>query len=290
MVGDEKFIASWYGDRVGKMDEMPFKNSLRTVIAEICLLTGLETYSEEKQKEMYQLQMRVISKFILNGFSFLTPKELINAFYLNLQGKYGDVLKQYGVDKKLNCEFIGQVLTGYTNYKSEYINTNPDLLKIIQPQSKLILPAPPVDIANEERVMIEGEFQKFLRDHRWNYRLLFECCYERLVADDQMAPDFYKRYVRKAKILMCREKQKEKLIPTSVDKKEQFFNDGSIGVVLQRNFDNHIHINNELHQIRNESDKAVVRLAKQFAVCGYFKYRLRLGFNNIYVRENSMRK
>lgn len=223
---------------------------------------------------MYVAQMRIIAKFISEGFGYITPQELINAFHLNLQGKYPEVYKQYG-KKEINCEFIGQVLSAYRNYKQSYVNINPDLLAILHPPEKPKQIEYTDNVENDERVMVEREYQKFLTDPNWNKQLLLQCIYTRLEADELVPKTFYHKFIRKAKIQLLREKQLLKFIPTSKDKVKEQMEDGSIGYIIQKNFDMNTVIDSDLHQIRNGSSDEVKHYAYQLAVAGYFTYCLK---------------
>lgn len=252
-------------------------------IAEACLLTGLETYDATVHHEMYVAQMRIIAKFIYEGFGYLTAEEITNAFHLNLQGKYQEVYKQYG-KKQINCEFIGQVLSGYRKYKQDYVNNNESVKRILQPPPKQEVIEYVEDPVNEERVMIEREYQVFLRNPEWHCKLLLDSFYNRLVADELISTGFYERFLRKSQVSLLREKQLIKLVPTSVQKVRDRDSDGNIGFVIKKNFDNHKQLDSELHQLRNGSSGDVKRYARQMAVAGYFKYCLKREMKNIYIR------
>lgn len=290
-VFEKKMIETWYGTRVGKMKEDEFKESINQILAEICLLTGLETYPANDNNgnlnPMFVAQVKIIRKFILEGYYFLTPKEILNAFYLNLQGVFGQVIKQYGI-KQINCEFIGQVLSAYKEYKSGYINTNPDIQNFIAPTKPLQSIEQATDPVNENRAMIERQFYYFCTNPKWNYRLMLEDCYTTLVHDGLLSSVFYKRFLKNARTLLLQEKQKEGMKPTSTEKVKAHDGDGNSITQILRRFDNKQQIESELHQIRIGFDGKVDRLAKQMAVAGYFKYQLKRGFKNIYVKDDSL--
>lgn len=282
--GEEKFISTWFGNRIASLDEEKFKTSINMSIAEICLLNGLETYNSESQYPMYVAQMKIIAKFIYEGFGYLTTDEITNAFHLNLQGKYKEVYHQYA-DKKINCEFIGQVLSAYREYKQTFVDLNPDILKIINPPEQLKQIEYKEDVPNEERIMVEKEFQKFLIDPQWNCKLLFECVYTRLEEDELVPKKFYKKFYKKAQSELLKESQLKKLIPTSLEKVKQQMEDGSIGSIIQKNYDMNVEINKNSHQIRNGSSHEVKHFSMQLAVVYYFKHCVKNDFKNIYVKE-----
>lgn len=282
--GEHKLVSTWFGERINSLNEEIFKPAITLAVAEICLLNGLETYDSEHQNAMYVAQMKIIGKFIFEGFGYLTPAEITNAFHLNLQGKYGEVYKQYG-KKEINCEFIGQVLSAYRDYKQDFVNLNPDLLKIINPPEELKQIEYRPDIPNEERVMIEKEYQKFLIDPEWNCGLLMNCVYTRLEEDELIPKEFYKKFIKKAQGQLLRESQLKKLMPTSKERVKTNMEDGSIGYIIQKNFDMNKQINQESHQIRNGSSSKVDHFAMQLSVVFYFKNCVNRGLKNIYVKE-----
>lgn len=283
LLGDEKFIGTWFGGRLDKLKEEEFKVGINLSIAEVCLLTGLETYDAETQPQMYVAQMRIIAKFILEGFPFITQQELTNAFHLNLQGKYDEVYKQFG-KRVINCEFIGQVLSGYKKYKEAYINSNPDIIQVIHPTEIKQIEYKNDDV-NDLREMVLHAFHSFCTDPKYNYRLMPTLIYYRLEVDGLMPKKHYEKYIKKAKILLLKEKQIEKLKPTSVKKKWLEVDDiPPIGIIIETHFDRNETIESELHQIRNESDNSVKLLAMQMAVVGYFKYCIKRSYK-IYQRK-----
>jgi len=279
--GDSKFISTWFGKKINSYPEDEYKTSINRIVAEICILNGLETYNEESNFNMYVAQMRVIAKFIYDGFGYLTVEEITNAFHLNLQGKYKDVYKQFG-KKEINCEFIGQVLSAYREYKQSYVDMNEDILKIINPPEQHKQIEYKTDVPNDERLMVENEFQKFILDPKWNLKLLFDCVYLRLELDELIPQNLYKKFIKKAKSELVKESQLKKLIPTSKDKVKTQLEDGSIGFIIQKNFDMNISIDSESHQIRNGSRPDVKHYAMQLAVAAYFKKCLEKEINCIY--------
>jgi hypothetical protein len=286
-VGDEKFISTWIGNRVNNMDEEDFKDSVNFIVAEICLLNGLETYDADSQTAMYIAQMRVIARFISDGFPYLTPAEISNAFNLNLQGKFKEVFKQFG-KRQINCEFIGQVLTAYKEYKQNYVDLNPDLLHILYPPAPL--PVPKVwtdeDDENERRIDINRLFYDFLINPNWNYQLLDYRLYDQLEKDGALKEGFYKKLEKACRLKLLQEKQKEHLMPTSTEKIRTKLADGSIGKILSNHYDLKDSINSELHQIRTGSQEdEVVRFAKQTSIKLYFEELLADGKRTVYVKE-----
>lgn len=269
------------------MDEEEFKDDINRIVAEICLLNGLETYDVDTQTAMYVAQMRVIARFISNGFPYLTPAEISNAFNLNLQGKYKEVFKQFG-KRQINCEFIGQVLTAYTEYKQNFVDLNPDLLKILYPP--ISLPPPKVwteeEDENERRIDINRLFHEFLTNPDWNYRIMDFRLYDQLEKDGALKEGFYKKLEKACQLKLLQEKQKEHLMPTSTEKVHKKLADGSIGKILSNHYDLTDSINSELHQIRNGAQvDEVIRFSKQISVKLYFEELLADGKRTVYVKE-----
>ncbi len=67
-----------------------------------------------------ELQLEMITRFIVTGFGNLTKPEIVQAFYMNLQGKFEEVYVHY--NKELNAEFLGNVLRAYLRWKSRLVN------------------------------------------------------------------------------------------------------------------------------------------------------------------------
>lgn len=264
------------------MDFDTFKTTVNKTVAEICTLCGLETYNQEKQNEMFKAQMRSIARFIYEGYPFLTDTEIINAFYYNLQGKFGDIIKIYGADKKITVEFIGQVLSGYVKYKQNYININPSLIDIIHPK-KLPTPSTQIEMTeNEEREMVEIEFQRYRQQADWNCQLVMPFIYQRLEMDDAFRADTWKKRKEQAELMLKRQKQKEKLIPTSREIIRDVDADGNSFSLILKNHDTVKQIENELHQLRNGVSAVPELLAKQICVKNYFAWMVKQGKTRIY--------
>lgn len=283
VTGDEKFLSAWIGDKLNSLSEENYKQVIDRAIAEICLLNGLETYDSESKSDMFIAQMRIIAKFILEEFGFLTPQELINAFYLNLKGAYPKIHQQY-LDKRINCVFIGLVLSDYKAYKQNYVNANPDLLDILNTSEKPKEIEYKEDVQNEERLIILNEFFKFKTDPSWNCKLLLDCVYQRLESDNIIPKGFYKKFYRKSQIELLKEKQLEKFIPTSRNVVKERAASGKKVTTVQKNFDLNKNIDSELHQIRNGSKYLVKRYAMQLAVVQCFTYCMKKDLS-IYVKE-----
>lgn len=269
------------------MDFEEFKATVNKLVAEICVICGLETYHYEKQAEIFQSQMRSIAKFIYEGYPYLTEKEIINAFYLNLQGKYETIVKVYGADKKINIEFIGQVLTGYAKYKQGYVNLNPEVINVINPPAAIQQSTRIEMTDDEEREMVEMEYQKFRRHADWNYQLVMPFIYYRLEKDGAIPLDVWKKKQDQAELILKRQKQKEKLIPTSTQTVKEYAEDGTTIYSIIKNHDTVKQIENELYQLRNGVNTIPELLAKQLCVKNYFSWMQRTGFEKIYSKEEN---
>lgn len=97
-------------------------------MSEIKLITGVLIH----EGSMMTAQIKMLKIFLYTGFGMLTKEEVVQAFYLNLQGKFGETYRHF--QKELNCEFLGDVLKAFLKYKL-YIRENrgPELTKIMAP-------------------------------------------------------------------------------------------------------------------------------------------------------------
>jgi len=284
--GDErKLVATWFGDKITSLTEDNYKDALNLVVAEICILNGLETYDEVTQQAMYIAQMRIIAKFIYEGFSHLTIQELTTAFHYNLHGKLisesnKEIIKQYK-NKKINCEFIGQVLTAYCKYKEWYINNTDGMINVVKPpellEQKIVKDWDEHD-ENERRIDINRAFTAFLTDPKWNYKLMDYKFYHQLVKDGALNEDIHKRFEKNVRNELLAIKQREKFMPSVVRK-------GKKGRIIEKHYDNHLAIDSELHKLRNGVDIAVDIQSKQTAVVFYFKELRDDGRRTVYVKE-----
>ena len=106
-------------------------NALIDIFKEIKVLTGAIMAEGDDLK----IQLRVLNLFLLSHdkFTNLTTNEIRQAFYLNSQGVYDEVHKHY--NKKLNAEFVGNVLLSYLKYKKEFYRTHGgELRKLMAPK------------------------------------------------------------------------------------------------------------------------------------------------------------
>jgi hypothetical protein len=98
------------------------------IISEIKLITGALIYEET---QLMKTQVKVIERFLISGFGMLTQKEIIHAFYMNMEGKYEQVFRHY--NKELNAEFMGDVLRSYLQYKLYFRETKgAEIKKLLQ--------------------------------------------------------------------------------------------------------------------------------------------------------------
>jgi len=91
-------------------------NAVADLVSEIKLITGAIMHEGDK----LELQLEMIKRFIVSGFGNLTKPEIVQAFYMNLQGQFEDVYVHY--NKELNAEFIGNVLRAYLRWKARLVN------------------------------------------------------------------------------------------------------------------------------------------------------------------------
>lgn len=228
---------------------------------------------------MYKAQMRQISKFIMDGYPFLTSDEILNAFYINLKGKYKEIFKDYG-KRKINIEFIGQVLSSYVLYKKEFMIANEDLEKVIFPdpqRTAIEWKWTEEDEDNASRGMVEAQYQHFKTDPQWNYQIIITAFYDILVKDKLIEERYWELFYRDSKLTLSKAKQIQKMQPSAKD-----FN--RIGNVLKKHYDHTSQLDSEIHQIRNGVSNEPKIMAKKLAVAQYFKDTLAKGFMNIYVK------
>ena len=278
LIGESKLIASWIGPKIKSLNEDQYFVAINAIVAEVCLLCGLETYDAKADEVMYKAQMRQISKFIMDGYSMLTPDEILNSFHLNLQGKYKEIFKDYG-KRKINCEFIGQVLSAYVVYKKDYMIANEDLEKVLYPdpeQKAIEYQWTEQDEDNSNREMVEGQYQQFKTDPQWNYQIMISASYDILVKDKLIEERYWELFYKDSKITLAKVRQIAKMQPSAKD-----FN--RIGKVLQKHFDHTNRLDSEIHQIRNGVSSEPKLMAKKMAVAQYFKDMLAKGFMNIYI-------
>lgn len=116
------------GLKLSLLNEHELKNSIIDLVSEIKLITGAVLHAGQ----MLDMQIEMLQRFIVGGFGMLSKSEVVQAFYMNLQGQFEDVYVHY--NKELNAEFVGNVLRGYLRYKKQFLREKRDLIiDAIQP-------------------------------------------------------------------------------------------------------------------------------------------------------------
>jgi hypothetical protein len=258
LVGEAELIKSWMGDRLKDYTPEQFNAVLKASLAEIAVLTGGTLAPKDSQ--MFQVQLKVIGKFVLGSFGFLTAKEFVNAFYLNCEGKFGEPKSQYGRD--INSEYIGTVLTPYIAYK-KMLETNygPELKKVLLPPSPVeqkVLTEE--DYIHTQRESVQMAYARFLDDLDLEVKFYCEFFYDVLVKDGFIEPAAYEMFLTDAK-----NKEAHELHLRALHDQE---NDGQIGRALRK--------------LRQGKVRVTVTVAKQMAVKEFFLIAMRKGKTKLY--------
>lgn len=240
--------------------EAEFGLNLRKALAEIVLLTGGKMYDETTNRKMYELQLVVISKFLLGSFGHLSFAELKNAFYMNCEGKFGKVESHYG--RELNGEFLGTVLSAYQDHKKKVqMDHRQQLDEVLFPQieqpAKVLTDE---DYMNTYRETIEWNYQRFLRE---------------LELDELLFPDFF--YTTLVKDGFLNENRHEELMS---DAKNKLAAQKHLEAI--KDPDNVQSINKVLRKLRYHRDNTVVLVSKQLAVMLFFLESMNKGRKKLY--------
>jgi len=161
------------GLKLKSLDHHDLHDTIIDIISSIKMITGAVVY----QDNMLQRQVEMIKRFLWSGYSQLTKEEIINAFYLNMQGCFEEVYKHY--NREINAEYLGDVLNGYMRFKRNLINVKGDKVQqILQLENK---PAPEmiqVDYSFYKN-LIQEEYRAFCKGQqaltfwtRWKYYTL----------------------------------------------------------------------------------------------------------------------
>ena len=113
------------GRKLRSLNENEAHDVIVDLVSEIKLVTGSIVY----QGDMLVAQLEMIKRFLLSGFSMLTKEELVEAFYMNLQGAFEEVYVHY--NKELNAEFLGNVIRAYVRWKAVLLKENSKLLSVL---------------------------------------------------------------------------------------------------------------------------------------------------------------
>lgn len=107
-------------------------NAVADLCSEIKLITGAIMH----EGKMLEPQLEMLRRFIVTGFGNLTKPEIVQAFYMNLQGKFEDVFVHY--NKELNAEFIGNVLRAYLRWKARLVQDKGHKIQLLLKAEKLV--------------------------------------------------------------------------------------------------------------------------------------------------------
>lgn len=118
------------GQRLRSLNDDDAFNSIADLCSEIKLITGAIMH----EGKMLEPQLEMLKRFIVSGFGNLTKAEIVQAFYMNLQGKFEDVYVHY--NKELNAEFMGNVLRAYMRWKARLVNDKGHKIQLLLQQEK----------------------------------------------------------------------------------------------------------------------------------------------------------
>ncbi len=99
------------GQKLKYLTEDELHDTVVDIVSEVKLITGAMVYEGAELR----VQVETIKRFLFSAFHMLTKEEVLNAFYLNSSGQYGEVYRHY--NKELNTEFMGDVLRAYLRHK-----------------------------------------------------------------------------------------------------------------------------------------------------------------------------
>lgn len=290
-MADLPTVKTWTGKKIKEYDQAIFATQLKKNLAEIVLITGGKMYDDVKDPVMYKGQLKSISKLLLYSFGFLTFEEIVNAFYLNSAGRYGEVHSHYG--RELNVEFIGNVLASYKKFKQGIFNEHgDDLVKVIKGE----LPAPPQkvlteeDYTNDKRRDIENAYQQLVKNLEINEQLFPEYFYDVLESDGAIEKGLYEKRLAEAKKKLQQQSQIEILWKEHKEKERNNGHEIDPEIDDGKNrYEDRVHIGKALEKVRWLSEhgllnkhRPVVTLSKQMLVKEFFMICFRNNDPHIY--------
>lgn len=164
------------GLKLKSLDQDSLHDAVIDILSAIKLITGAPVY-ESDESGMLQRQVEMIKRFLWSGYGLLTKEEVINAFYLNMQGRFNEVYKHY--NREINAEYLGDVLNAYIRFKKAVIEIKgSDVQKILSIEYK---PAPQMIQVDYGfyKTLIQEEYQAFRNNQkpltfwsRWKYYTL----------------------------------------------------------------------------------------------------------------------
>lgn len=285
-------VKTWTGKKIKDYTQEAFVAQLKKNLAEVVLITGGKMYDEKKEPVMYKGQLKSISKILLYSFSFLTFEEIINAFYLNSAGRFGETHSHYG--REINVEFVGNVLASYKKFKQGIFNVHgEDLLKVINPQLPAAAPDMVLteeDYLNDKRKDIENAYQRLVKSLEIDEGHFPEYFYDVLEADGLIAKGLYEKNLEEAKARMQKQSQIELIWKDHKEKERNNGQEIDPEIDNGRNrYEDKVHVGKALEKVRwlakeglLEKHRPVVTMSKQMLVKEFMMICFRNNDKNIY--------
>jgi len=291
MMNDLPTVQTWTGKKIRDYDQVAFTKQMRISLAEIVLITGGKIYDDKKESVMFNGQLKSISKLLLYSFSFLTFEEVVNAFYLNSAGRFGETHTHYG--RELNVEFIGNVLASYKKFKQGIFNERgPDLVKAIKgelapPPQKVLTDE---DYLNDKRRHIEDAYQRLVKNLEIEEGLFPEYFYDVLEADGAIGKGLFEKNLEEAKNKLQKQAHVDILWKEHSEKKRN--NGKEIDPQIddgKSRYEDKVHIGKSLEKVRFlvkegllKRYQPAVTMSKQMLVKEFFLICLRNNEEHIY--------
>ena len=290
-MNDLPTVQTWTGKKIRDYDQVAFTKQMRISLAEIVLITGGKIYDDKKESVMFNGQLKSISKLLLYSFSFLTFEEVVNAFYLNSAGRFGETHTHYG--RELNVEFIGNVLASYKKFKQGIFNERgPDLVKAIKgelapPPQKVLTDE---DYLNDKRRHIEDAYQRLVKNLEIDEGLFPEYFYDVLEADGAIGKGLFEKNLEEAKNKLQKQAHVDILWKEHSEKKRN--NGKEIDPQIddgKSRYEDKVHIGKSLEKVRFlvkegllKRYQPAVTMSKQMLVKEFFLICLRNNEEHIY--------
>jgi hypothetical protein len=100
------------GKSLKQLTDEQVQHLVKTFIATVTVISGCTV-----DNRMMLPTLKVVKKFLLTYYPYLTLAELNEAFEMNAAGMFDEIVSHY--NRSLNCEFIGRVLAYYRDYRRE---------------------------------------------------------------------------------------------------------------------------------------------------------------------------
>lgn len=115
------------------MDDIALQAAVKTITQSIAVLTGCQI-----EPALLKATLTMVKQFLVTNFGHLTVDEVLQAFQSNSVGDKWKRVQHY--NRSLNCDYIGEVLASYNDYRSQ-------LMPEIIAKHKAIVPAAPEQAA-----------------------------------------------------------------------------------------------------------------------------------------------